>query len=98
VERASGKTMMSGFHGVFSVGGIFSAAGVAALLGVGVTSVIALLAVLILIAIALAVHNAALLTEAAMKLLGRDLRSVNAGHAYTNRPVWIDSRGGSSVS
>ncbi|MCF5504452.1 MFS transporter, partial [Pseudomonas syringae] len=29
VERASGKTMMSGFHGLFSLGGIVGAAGVA---------------------------------------------------------------------
>lgn len=27
VERASGKTMMSGFHGLFSLGGIVGAAG-----------------------------------------------------------------------
>jgi len=33
VERASGKTMMSGFHGLFSLGGIVGAAGVSALLG-----------------------------------------------------------------
>lgn len=36
VERASGKTMMSGFHGLFSCGGILGAAGVSALLSVGV--------------------------------------------------------------
>jgi MFS family permease len=36
VERASGKTMMSGFHGLFSCGGIVGAAGVSALLSVGV--------------------------------------------------------------
>ena len=32
VERASGRAMMSGFHGMFSVGGIASALGVSALL------------------------------------------------------------------
>ena len=37
VERASGKTMMSGFHGLFSLGGIVGAAGVSALLGLGVS-------------------------------------------------------------
>ncbi|SCY44898.1 MFS transporter [Pseudomonas sp. NFACC37-1] len=37
VERASGKTMMSGFHGMFSLGGIIGAAGVSALLGLGLS-------------------------------------------------------------
>ncbi|WP_248796567.1 MFS transporter [Pseudomonas sp. MWU13-2105] len=37
VERASGKTMMSGFHGLFSLGGIAGAAGVSALLGLGLS-------------------------------------------------------------
>jgi len=36
VERASGRTMMSGFHGLFSCGGIVGAAGVSALLSLGV--------------------------------------------------------------
>jgi MFS family permease len=35
VERASGRPMMSGFHGQFSLGGIAGAAGVTALLGAG---------------------------------------------------------------
>ncbi len=37
VERASGKTMMSGFHGMFSLGGIIGAAGVSVLLGLGLS-------------------------------------------------------------
>jgi predicted MFS family arabinose efflux permease len=37
VEKASGRTMMSGFHGFFSVGGIAGAGGAAALLWVGVS-------------------------------------------------------------
>ncbi|SEM69308.1 Fucose permease [Pseudomonas sp. ok272] len=37
VERASGRTMMSGFHGLFSLGGIVGAAGVSALLGLGMS-------------------------------------------------------------
>jgi MFS family permease len=37
VERAAGRAMMSGFHGLFSVGGIAAAAGVSALLGAGVS-------------------------------------------------------------
>ncbi|MFT8090595.1 MFS transporter, partial [Salmonella enterica subsp. enterica serovar Enteritidis] len=32
VEKASGRAMMSGFHGLFSVGGIAGAGGVSALL------------------------------------------------------------------
>lgn len=35
VERASGRPMMSGFHGWFSIGGIAAAAGVSALLTLG---------------------------------------------------------------
>ena len=37
VERASRRPMMSGFHGLFSLGGIVGAAGVSALLSVGMT-------------------------------------------------------------
>ena len=35
IERASERSMMSGFHGLFSLGGIAGAGGVAALLGIG---------------------------------------------------------------
>jgi len=35
VERASGRAMMSGFHGLFSLGGIAGSAGFAAMLGAG---------------------------------------------------------------
>jgi MFS family permease len=45
VERASGKTMMSGFHGLFSLGGIVGAAGVSALLVLGASPLIAMLVV-----------------------------------------------------
>ncbi len=37
VERASGRSMMSGFHGLFSLGGIAGAGGMAALLSFGVS-------------------------------------------------------------
>jgi predicted MFS family arabinose efflux permease len=53
VERASGKTMMSGFHGMFSLGGIVGAAGVSALLGIGVSPLGAMLVVVVLLLIAL---------------------------------------------
>ncbi|MBN3864503.1 MFS transporter [Pseudomonas frederiksbergensis] len=45
VERASGKHMMSGFHGLFSLGGIVGAAGVSALLGLGLSPLGAMLVV-----------------------------------------------------
>lgn len=53
VERASGKTMMSGFHGLFSLGGIVGAAGVSGLLGLGLSPLQATLAVIVVIAVAL---------------------------------------------
>jgi MFS family permease len=53
-ERASGKTMMSGFHGLFSLGGIVGAAGVSGLLGLGISPLGATLVVIILLLIALA--------------------------------------------
>ena len=54
VERASGKNMMSGFHGLFSLGGIVGAAGVSALLGLGISPLGATLVVIVLLLIALA--------------------------------------------
>lgn len=57
VERASGRAMMSGFHGLFSLGGIAGAAGMTALLGAGVSPLVATLAVV-------AVAGAALATAA----------------------------------
>ncbi len=53
VERASGKTMMSGFHGLFSLGGIVGAAGVSGLLGLGLSPLTAILVVIVIIALAL---------------------------------------------
>jgi MFS family permease len=53
VERASGKTMMSGFHGLFSLGGIVGAAGVAGLLGLGLSPLQATLVVIVIMALAL---------------------------------------------
>ncbi|UVL00339.1 MFS transporter [Pseudomonas sp. B21-048] len=53
VERASGKTMMSGFHGLFSLGGIVGAAGVSALLGLGASPLGATLVVIVLLIVAL---------------------------------------------
>lgn len=53
VERASGRTMMSGFHGLFSVGGIAGAAGVSALLALGLTPLWSIVVVVVLILAAL---------------------------------------------
>ena len=54
VERASGRSMMSGFHGLFSLGGIVGAAGTTALLGAGATPLAATLVVVAGILVALA--------------------------------------------
>ncbi|WP_191486613.1 MFS transporter [Pseudomonas sp. FEN] len=53
VERASGKTMMSGFHGLFSLGGIAGAAGVSALLGLGLSPLGAIAVVIVFLLLAL---------------------------------------------
>ena len=55
VERASGRSMMSGFHGLFSLGGIAGAGGMAALLSAGASPLAAALCVSLCIAAALAV-------------------------------------------
>jgi predicted MFS family arabinose efflux permease len=54
IERDSGRPMMSGFHGLFSLGGIAGAAGVTALLGAGASPVPATLIVVTVIVVALA--------------------------------------------
>lgn len=49
VERACQRTMMSGFHGLFSVGGLSGATGVSTLLSLGLSPTIACSAVSVLI-------------------------------------------------
>jgi MFS family permease len=61
VERASGRTMMSGFHGLFSVGGIVGAGGVSGLLALGASPFVATLVVVALVLVALMVSAAGLL-------------------------------------
>lgn len=61
VERASGKTLMSGVHGMFSLGGICGAAGVTVFLGMGVPPAAATAGVLLLIIAALIVSFSGLL-------------------------------------
>lgn len=53
VERASGRNMMSGFHGLFSLGGIVGAAGVSGLLGLGLSPLQATWVVIAVLAVAL---------------------------------------------
>ena len=53
IERVSGRPMMSGFHGLFSLGGIVGAAGVTMLLGAGASPVMATLVVVAGMAVAL---------------------------------------------
>ena len=61
VERASGRTMMSGFHGLFSLGGIVGASGVAALLGAGITPIAAIIGIVIVAIVSLLIAIATLL-------------------------------------
>lgn len=63
VERESGRAMMSGFHGLFSVGGIAGALTVTTLLGVGVSLSVAVLSVVVGMAVLLAVAFPNLLTQ-----------------------------------
>jgi predicted MFS family arabinose efflux permease len=72
VERASGRPMMSGFHGLFSVGGIAGAGGVSALLWAGASPLGAGLGVVALLA--------AMGALAAPHLLGRV--GPGAAHAF----------------
>ncbi len=52
VERARGRAMMSGFHGMFSVGGIVGASGVALALSAGVDVVVTIVVFVALLALA----------------------------------------------
>ena len=61
VERASGRPMMSGFHGLFSLGGIVGAASMTALLSAGASPLAATLCAATVIVVALAVAVAHLL-------------------------------------
>jgi predicted MFS family arabinose efflux permease len=62
VEKASGRSMMSGFHGFYSLGGIFGAAGVSGLLWFGLTPLSAIWVMVAMIVILLAMAVGKLLT------------------------------------
>ncbi len=49
VERENGKAMMSGFHGLFSVGGFAGAAGMSGVLGLGIAPLSAAIGFLVLL-------------------------------------------------
>jgi MFS family permease len=53
VEKASERPMMSGFHGLFSVGGILGAGGMTALLSTGLSPLLAVLCVIAITLVAL---------------------------------------------
>ena len=63
VERASGRSMMSGFHGLFSLGGMVGAAGVTALLSAGVPPLAATISVVGLMGAAIVGAAPGLLTH-----------------------------------
>ena len=63
VERDSGRHMMSGFHGLFSVGGFVGAATVSALLALSLSPLAAVACVVGMITLALALAWRGLLTE-----------------------------------
>ncbi|CAN5518630.1 MFS transporter [soil metagenome] len=62
VERESGRTMMSGFHGLFSVGGFAGAAGITGLFALGASPWLAVLGVGLGMVVALALAGPHLLS------------------------------------
>ncbi|MFJ5286645.1 MFS transporter [Pseudomonas sp. NPDC088429] len=65
VERDRGRPMMSGFHGLFSLGAIFSAALISALLWVGASPLQAALAVVVIIGSTILRHASRILNYGA---------------------------------
>lgn len=63
VERDSGRAMMSGFHGMYSVGGIAGAGGVAGALTLGASPLLAIGGMAIVAALLLAASRRGLLVE-----------------------------------
>jgi predicted MFS family arabinose efflux permease len=63
VERASGRPMMSGFHGMYSVGGIAGAGGVAGALALGASPLLAIGGMAIVAALLLAASRRGLLVD-----------------------------------
>lgn len=63
VEKASGRAMMSGFHGFFSVGGILGAGGVSGLLWLGLAPLSSILLCVVLVILLLLTASRHLLRE-----------------------------------
>jgi predicted MFS family arabinose efflux permease len=81
VERASGRPMMSGFHGLFSLGGIVGAAGMTLLLSAGASPLTATLVVIAGIVVALAM--------AASHLLPYGSHNGGPAFAFPRGVVWF---------
>jgi predicted MFS family arabinose efflux permease len=62
VEKASGRSLMSGFHALYSVGGIAGAGGVSGFLWLGLSPVDATLAVIAIVVVLLIISSRNLLT------------------------------------
>jgi MFS family permease len=63
VERASGRPLMSGFHGFYSLGGIVGAAGISILLTVGASPLQSTLAAVVVMVLAIVMAHPGLLTQ-----------------------------------
>lgn len=79
VEKDSGRHMMSGFHGIFSIGGILGAGGVSALMYFGLTPLYATLVVCASILVLLAASSRSLLPYGNREAKGAPLIVVPKG-------------------
>jgi predicted MFS family arabinose efflux permease len=81
VERETGRSLMSGFHGFYSLGGIAGAVGMTGFLGAGATPEVAAVVVAILCLATLAI--------AAPHLLAYGSRSEGPAFAFPRGVVWL---------
>jgi predicted MFS family arabinose efflux permease len=85
VEKESGRALMSGFHGMFSVGGIAGAGGMALLLWAGMDTLMA--------AVLTAAVAAAVLAVAAPKLLPADPATPASAAGAEDKRLFVAPRG-----
>jgi len=85
VEKESGRALMSGFHGMFSVGGIAGAGGMALLLWAGMDTLMA--------AVLTAAVAAAVLAVAAPKLLPADPATHASAGGAEDKRLFVAPRG-----
>jgi predicted MFS family arabinose efflux permease len=85
VEKESGRALMSGFHGMFSVGGIAGAGGMALLLWAGMDTLMA--------AVLTAAVAAAVLAVAAPKLLPADPAAHASAAGAEDKRLFVAPRG-----